>query len=250
MVCVDFIGRLGNNLFQIAMAVGYADKHGVNCAIPAWEYSGCFKKDFTSQACGEVFYGEKSFCYEDIPFIENVKFFGYFQSEKYFKHSESKIRELFEFNDSIKDPIISKYDSLIKFGSRTCAVHVRRGDYIGNHFHEVCHRQYYLDAIAEINNRTTIDQILVFSDDIAWCKENFNAANILFVEGNSNIEDLYLMSQCSHNIICNSSFSWWGAWLNANKNKIIIAPDKWFGDDSKDAKDVVPKNWIKLKIKS
>lgn len=246
MVCVDLIGRFGNNLWQIAMAVGYSEKHKVDFYIPSWKYSDCFKTKFTKWAAGETFYGEKGWYYEELPVIEDVKFFGFFQSYKYFEHCQEKIRELFEFNDEIKNKINKKYETIK--GLNTCSIHIRRGDYIGNAWHEVCHLRYYKDAIKEINKTTNVDLFLVFSDDIPWCKENLNGEKLLFVEDNADIEDLYLMTQCSHNIICNSSFSWWGAWLNSNKNKIIIAPDKWFNDQSRTVKDLIPENWIKIKI--
>lgn len=241
-VCVDLIGRLGNNLFQIAMCVGYAEKHGCEYWIPDWSYAHYFKNNFTKQSKGTVFVGEKGWYYEDLPFTEDVKFFGFFQSYKYFEHSQAKIRELFQFNDQITN----KYT---KLGENTCSIHVRRGDYIGNFFHEVCHLEYYKEAIAEIETRTDIDVFVVFSDDIAWCKENFVGEKFLFVENNSDIVDLFLMSKCSHNIICNSTFSWWAAWLNDNQKKIVIAPEKWFGDVSRGTEDLLPDEWIKLKIK-
>lgn len=248
MVCIDLIGRFSNNLFQIAMAVGYADKHNVDYVIPQWEYSDCFKTVFTSRAAGNVNWGENGFAYQEIPFIENVKLFGYFQSEKYFKHCESKIRDLFQFNDRIREKMNIKYADSWIGSSTTCSIHIRRGDYIGNGFHEVCHIDYYQNAINEMKNRAAIETFVVFSDDPEWCKQNLKGDHFLFVEGNSNVEDMYLMTQCHHNIICNSSFSWWGAWLNANKEKIVVAPDKWFNDTSWDTKDLIPECWIKIKI--
>ncbi len=241
-VCVDLIGRLGNNLFQIAMAVGYAEKNGVEFWIPDWKYSGCFKTVFTKQACGTTFVGEKGWYYEELPFIEDVKFFGFFQSYKYFEHCEGKIRELFQFNDQIT----AKHQ---KLGENTCSIHVRRGDYIGNQFHEVCHLEYYNDAIVEMKSRQKIDKFVVFSDDTAWCREQFGGDQFVFIDGNSDIEDLYLMSMCTHNIICNSSFSWWAAWLNSNPDKVVVGPGRWFGDISKGTEDLLPKEWIQIKIK-
>lgn len=251
MVCVDLIGGLGNNLFQIAAAVGYSEKYKVDFQIPEWEYSGCLKIESTKLSNGKVFYGEKGFYYEEIPFIEDVKLFGFFQSEKYFKHCEEKIRELFQFNAGIRAKMNRKYEAMVKEGSNTCSIHIRRGDYIGNNFHEVCNLEYYDDAISAIKKYTFVNLFLVFSDDIPWCKENFKGENYLFVEDNSNIEDLYLMTKCSHNIISNSSFSWWGAWLNSRPNKyvIIITPDRWFNDESRGIKDILPETWIKIKIK-
>ncbi len=247
-VSVDLLGRLGNNLFQAAMAIGYAEKNNVEYRIPEWEYAGCFKTNFTSASAGSVFVGENGFAYQELPFIEDVKFFGYWQSEKYFKHCEAKIRELFRFSDDITYKVNCKYAPLIKSLENTCSIHVRRGDYIGNAFHEVCNLQYYKDAINEMKRRTNVELFVVFSDDIPWCRENLSGENFLFADGNSNIEDLYLQTQCTHNIICNSTFSWWGAWLGANKDKIVIAPDKWFNDPNWDTKDLLPDEWVKVKV--
>ena len=98
-----------------------------------------------------------------------------------------------------------------------------------------------------------IDKDLVFSDDIKWCKENFIGDKFLFIEEDRDYIELFLMSQCNHNIIANSSFSWWGAWLNKNENKIVVAPSKWFGENSEyikqegiNDKDILPKSWIKI----
>ena len=89
--------------------------------------------------------------------------------------------------------------------------------------------------------------IVVFSDDIPWCKENLIFDNIIFIEGNKDYEDLWLMSLCEHNIIANSSFSWWGAWLNENKNKKVVSPLNWFGQQSNtNQSDIVPESWIKI----
>jgi len=246
MVTADFIGRLGNNLFQLATSVGYSAKYNVDYEIPSWEYSGCFNiKEKPCVGDVKVNYGEKGWHYEELPFIEDVKLFGFFQSYKYFEHCEGKIRDLFQFSDEIKNRINERY----KLPENSCSVHVRRGDYIGNHFHEVCHLEYYNDAIEEMKRRTTIDKIVVFSDDIEWCRDNLKGEHFLFIEGNSNIEDLFLMTQCTHNIIANSSFSWWGAWLNANTDKIVVAPGTWFGDASKTTRDLLPEEWIQIKIK-
>ena len=247
-VSVDLIGRLGNNLFQIAAAIGYGQKHGVEVFIPDWEYKNCFRTNFTRHATGSTNVGEEGFGYKQLPFVQDCKLMGYFQSEKYFLNAEGKVRELFCFNDQIQANMNTKYQSLMHGGSVNCSIHVRRGDYIGNNFHEVCHLDYYKDAISEMKRRVNIDMFVIFSDDIEWCKQNLQAENCVFMEGNSNVEDLYFMTQCNHHIICNSSFSWWGSWLNNKEGKTVIAPGKWFGDQSYDTKDILPESWIKINI--
>jgi len=133
------------------------------------------------------------------------------------------------------------------------SLHIRRGDYltmqkaidtIG-----VCPLDYYDKAIREITRKIKNPTFFIFSDDINWVKENLKTNSpTIFVSGGKlkDYEELILMSKCKHNIIANSSFSWWGAWLNNNPNKIVIAPKKWFKDTSKNTRDLIPESWLKL----
>jgi len=105
---------------------------------------------------------------------------------------------------------------------------------------------YYNRALAYIESKVQIDYILVFSDDIGWCKANFSDPRIKFIEGQPDYMDMYAMSGCNYNIIANSSFSWWSAYLNENENKIVCAPSGWFGFAFKeDWQDIYCENWIK-----
>ena len=125
------------------------------------------------------------------------------------------------------------------------SIHVRRGDYVKhpNH-HPVQTIEYYNKSVEMVGKDTTI---VVFSDDIEWCKKNFNIDNIIYIEDEKDYIELYLMSLCDNNIISNSSFSWWGAWLNTNENKKVIAPNKWFGSAiNENTNDIIPKGWIKI----
>ena len=107
-------------------------------------------------------------------------------------------------------------------------MHIRRNDYLtSDGFHPVMASSYYDKALSAVG---PVDNILVFSDDIPWCKDTFNYDNMTFAEGNNNVEDLWLMSMCDHNIIANSSFSWWGSWLNCDIDKKVVAPSNWFGN--------------------
>jgi len=119
-------------------------------------------------------------------------------------------------------------------------LHVRRGDYLQlpTH-HPTCTIDYYHKALANFDGK-----VLVFSDDIDWCRKTFQDPRFEFVKGNLDYIDLYLMSMCKNNIIANSSFSWWAAWLNDNKDKKVIAPKKWFGPAiSHNTMDLYPKKW-------
>ena len=161
---------------------------------------------------------------------------GYWQSEKYFKEFEGIIRKELMLDFNLDVPYLK---------NNTVSMHIRRSDYLNsNGYHPVQNMSYYENAIDYISD---YDHILVFSDDIQWCKDNLKFKNMIFMENFSDIQDMYIMSQCTNNIIANSSFSWWGAWLNENKNKKVIAPNKWFGDHVNiNQSDIVPENWIKI----
>lgn len=125
-------------------------------------------------------------------------------------------------------------------------MHIRRGDYVlyPDH-HPTCNIDYYKNAIKIINDSSeTRKKILIFSDDKEWCRNNFIGDEYIISENDNPYIDLYLMTLCDHHIIANSSFSWWGAWLNYNANKIVVAPSQWFGSAIvKNTSDVYCKNW-------
>jgi hypothetical protein len=177
---------------------------------------------------------------------------GYFQKEIYFINEEQSIRKSFAFRDQLfTGNEIVKNEIL---GSNSVSLHVRRGDYVSNDktnlYHGVCDLDYYQNAIKTQMNYGEDLHFFVFSDDIDWCRTNLNiTAKVTFVSNNkgaNSYKDMQLMSLCKHNIIANSSFSWWGAWLNNSHNKVVVAPKKWFADSSIDTKQLYPKNWLLL----
>ncbi|MBB4803658.1 hypothetical protein HNP37_003733 [Flavobacterium nitrogenifigens] len=181
-----------------------------------------------------------------------VFFTGYFQSYKYFAGFEEYVKTLFSFSI---DKLSQENKNLIHIFKQqnTIAVHIRRGDYvtdtITNQFHGLCDIQYYEQAILLIASKIQKPTLVFFSDDPEWVKQNFENLNFPKIYINHNKEenswqDMFLMSICSHNIIANSSFSWWAAWLNDNKNKIVIAPKKWFKAKEIDIKSMIPEEWI------
>jgi hypothetical protein len=177
---------------------------------------------------------------------------GYWQSEKYFKSVESIIRDEFVVV-SPQEGLNRELADLIK-SCESVSIHIRRGDYVSNphtnKMHGTCDMDYYLRSIEKLAETVKNPHFFVFSDDIEWARSNLLLPSpITFVENNGaekNYEDLRLMAQCKHNIIANSSFSWWGAWLNKNPDKIVFAPKKWFNDPSMIADDLIPDSWIKL----
>ena len=184
---------------------------------------------------------------------KNIYLEGYFQSEKYFNSIANEIRSEFELK-SPTDEINSKYLAQIN-SSESVSLHVRKyDDALANGAYQIygsCTTEYYQKAISYMQDKLKDPFFFVFSDDIDWTKMNINLNNsrVEYISHNnieSGHEDIRLMKACKHNIIANSSFSWWGAWLNRNSGKIVIAPDKWLDTEICDFKDVVPVNWIKL----
>ena len=199
------------------------------------------------------------FLEEGVPFNKNyleIKnnsyIYGHWQSEKYFLDYENFIRKKFSF----KKPLISKnlyFEELIKKIPNSVSLHVRRGDYINNAKNKSiffdCNQGYYESATKEIEKRIKDPTYFIFSDDNNWVKKNllFKQKHY-FVDHNSNLNsynDMHLMSLCDHNIIANSTFSWWGAWLNSNQQKIVVSPKQWFCNNS-DSNSIAPKKWLRV----
>jgi len=176
---------------------------------------------------------------------------GNWQTEQYFKDFQAEIRADFSF----KIPPVGCNVSLIKSISNEMAVslHVRRGDYVANPstlaFHGLCPQDYYQRAIEYISANIVDPVFYIFSDDISWARENLNLKHpchyVDHNKGDESYNDMRLMSLCKHHIIANSSFSWWGAWLNPMPEKIVIAPQKWVISNF-DTSDIVPIDWIKI----
>lgn len=200
------------------------------------------------------YYPERTFAFDPEVFSHtNTYFDGYWQTEKYFKHRADELRaEL-----APAKPLSGYAQNMLNEIKRTNAIslHVRRADYVtdpnSSVFHGICSLEYYQHAIAYITQRIPSPHFFIFSDDYEWSVENFKFLNYPFtcVRGSEekNYEDMHLMSRCAHHIIANSSFSWWGAWLNPRPDKIVIAPKVWFANAPKaDTRDLLPDEWIKM----
>lgn len=177
---------------------------------------------------------------------------GYWQSEKYFTKISNKIRKDFtfsKFNDTKNIELAEKISS-----ENSISIHVRKGaDYKKSITTGTCDIEYYKAAINFVTSKINDAKFYVFSDNIDWCKENLSFCSPNYIDWNpaigpGNHLDMQLMSYCKHNIIANSSYSWWGAWLNVNPEKIVIAPKNWFNKKycEFDTTDIVPDNWVKL----
>lgn len=181
----------------------------------------------------------------------NIVLRGVWYSEKYFKEIETLIRQEFtlRYPLSEKDQQFARHMQCLQSAS----VHIRRTDFIGSRL-DVCTPAYYQKAIDHVAKRLTKPYFFIFSDDPAWCRANLNLdypSEIVSDESRSAAHELYLMSQCKHHIIANSSFSWWGAWLNPNQQKIVVAPDRWFAAETKRTAyvhDFIPPAWVRLEF--
>ena len=179
---------------------------------------------------------------------------GYWQSENYFKHIKQLILNDLKLDDRILSNEMKAYQQVIERSNSSVSLHIRRGDYISNPtttaFHGVCDLGYYDKAMSTIEKHIENPIYFVFSDDKEYVKEVFaHKKNMIIIEDVSmDYEELILMSMCKHNIIANSSFSWWGAWLNQHKDAIRIAPKKWFNDPlmQLQTKDILPDCWYKI----
>ena len=247
MVSCRLQGGLGNQMFQIAAAYALALR---NNDMPCFNFSVCntpmqgnksinYINTIFSNLCNDgnlnfdLLYNEPKFSFDEIIYKPNILLNGFFQSEKYFYDFKEEIKEIFNLPiHEAKKPT----DFLT-------SVHIRRGDYLNlQNYHLILPKEYYEEAI-----KTFEGNFIFFSDDIEWVKENFKGDNIFYSETNDELMDLTLMSICDNNIIANSSFSWWGAYLNKNENKRVIAPKNWFGPNGpKDINDIYPKNWEKF----
>ena len=261
MIGFDYLGKagqLGNQMFQFAATKGIAANRGYDMCIPQHDevfHDGIgnylkieLDNPFTIQVPRGMIKGkviqEQGFHFNEDLFNscpDNVSLYGFFQTEKYFKHIEDEIRQDFKFNSSIQGECKPIVDEVLD--QSPIALHIRRGDFLinsGNH-HNLS-LEWYEEALSKFDPDR---EVVLFTDDPFWAcsQELFKPDRFLLSEGNSSYHDLYLMTQCSDFIIANSTFSWWGAWL-ANTGR-VIAPSKWFGPNNAhlNTKDLYPSSW-------
>ena len=275
MILPRLKGGLGNQMFQIAAAYGHAKDTGQEFAVdfnithhggqghPHMKYKDNLYKDIPTTSFKDrefITYNEPAFRYVPIERHEkDMMIDGYFQCELYFKKHRKDIIKLFTFPEDITKQIddkILKIKDEFNVDEVVC-VHVRRGEYLNlPNIHPAQTAVYYKTAMNKFDVGKT--GYIIISDDMKWCQENLNGPTVAFcntgydyftearTESLLELFDMYMSTRCDHNIISNSSFSWWGAWLNENNNK-VYAPKTWFGPDGpQDYNDVCCKDWITL----
>ncbi len=284
MIITKIKGGLGNQLFQYAAARAFSITHStelkldisayeadtlrgfelsnfaMNIAIATDAEIDSYEQPFFQKILARIkpYYQRKiykePFFHFDPNFTKipsDVYAKGYFQSEKYFINS----REILLKEINLQGPLIENVKSMgeqLK-NSPSVSVHIRRGDYNNpavRDYHGILEIAYYENAITLIKKQHKDCLFYVFTDDEIWVRNNFKLDTPLeFISASkstTHYEDFYLMSCCRHNIIANSSFSWWAAWLNENKGKTVIAPKSWFNNGPKDTADLIPANWIRI----
>jgi len=278
MIIVKLMGGLGNQMFQYAAGKSLAIRLGTNLKLDISGYKrdtlrnyslDCFvlKADFATDKeilkynknmIGFPFFFKyntlkefpaPNFVPQFFTIQGNVFLDGYWQSETYFKNIRKILLADFEFSSHM----YYSYSEKIR-NNNSVSLHIRRGDYISNEatnkFHGTCDLNYYTKAVNYINSLVKNPYYYIFSDDLDWCKKNinkiFNGQLVSFIKNSEDSVDLQLMMQCKNSIIANSSFSWWGAWLNSNPKNITIAPQKWFQSTDLNQSHILPENWIKL----
>ena len=236
-------GGLGNQLFQIAAGLSLAKDIGCEFRLIKNQhhlplqgtrienyYNNIFKNiKFIDpeDVVNFKIYREPFFCFKEIPKIENLILYGYFQSEKYFKHNEDYIRRVINFPTcDVKQNFVS--------------LHFRKGDYANNlKVHYIQKLDYYKQSVSLIKN---YDKILAFSD--SKFPDEFNFDRLELVTRSNDLDEFSIMSSCQTNIISNSTFSWWAAWANQNNNKRVLAPRTWFGPEGpQDWQDIYCEGW-------
>lgn len=284
MIISYILGGLGNQLFQYAAGRRIAEKYGTELKLDMSDFKDYnirsfdlvkFNTRFEIAADSEIqnlkpvgnvakalqylepkfkrtYHRERFFHYdkrfEKIGPESYLK--GYFQSEKYFAPIADVIRKDFVVDKQHLSEVIRLTPTLRN--EKSVSVHVRRGDYTGvqgSDLFSALPVEYYSTAIEMINRKIKDPEFYFFSDDMEWVKKNLAVKNATYISGihsTNHIEDFYLMSQCRHNIIANSSFSWWCAWLNDNPDKIVIAPQQWFIKGRQHIDDRLPSAWLKI----
>lgn len=263
MITSTRIGRYGNlcnSMFQFAAVLGIAKKYNYEVAIPHNKtyYDVNYERNNTSifdgfdistpilELSSSTFSEVKfPFHYIDRKVDDFTDIVGYFQSERYFENAIDEVRSQFKFKRQVKDKIdLSKYPD----PSKCTSMHIRLGDYMKKrHHHPVLPPSYWRNAV----KKAGLDHIVIFSDDSEHAKRMFGESDqIVYSTEKDPFEALYHISLCRNNILCNSTFGWWGAWLGENKSidKVVVAPEIWFGPghNSFNPKDIIPNRWLKL----
>ncbi|GAA4333777.1 alpha-1,2-fucosyltransferase [Flaviaesturariibacter amylovorans] len=284
MIVIQLKGGLGNQMFQYAAARALALRHGAEVLLDTAHYRADQLRNFdllqlsaqarvaTAAEAARLrpdgllqrvaarlrplrsrrFYKEPHFHY-DPGFAQlghEVYLQGYFQSERYFAPFADRIRAELQLREPLSPQLLELGRAMQ--AQESVSLHIRRGDYsnpVTLKVHGILPISYYQKAMEVMSRHLDAPRYYLFTDDPAWVLEHLDIPGAEVVSGHhtkAHFEDLFLMSQCRHQVIANSSFSWWGAWLNSNPGKKVIAPAQWFHEGPPDTQDLVPAGWTRL----
>jgi hypothetical protein len=257
MITARFMGRLGNQMFEYAMAKAQAKRLGVELILDTTlfrpdhpfqlnQWAGVNERSVRGS---RVTIREQGMSYNQA-LVDRIKdgdvLQGYWQSEKYFDAIRDDLRETFFLKLNEEQRELAEQIRL----SVSVALHIRRGDYLQEpykSFHGVLGEDYYQRATSLILEREPAAKFFVFAEDPEWTSQNVKLDNRVIVQPNQEAVDIYLMSKCKHAIIANSTYSWWGAWLGDwRSDRTVVAPMKWFAGGTEDTRDIVPERWVKI----
>lgn len=282
MITVRIKGGMGNQMFQYAAGKVLALRHNTSLALDLSSISkagdvprvfdmnyfqvqyeqghpppprGFFRKviDRVGPMALRKVYKEPHFHFDPNFFKIGPDMYidGYWQSEKYFKHIEPLLREEFTIRDEFIQQV--KDRAAIMRSENSVCIHVRRTDFLKKDvadYHGVLEADYYNKAMEYMSARVPNIKVYFFADDMDWLKENLKVdypyEMVTGVIAHKPIENFYLISQCKHAIISNSTWCWWAAWLNDNPSKIVIAPKRWFANPTLNVKDIIPETWVSI----
>ncbi len=276
MITCNLMGGLGNQIFQIFTVISYAIKSkkifkftnaktlgdgNTTIRHTYWDSFLYKLKPFITDTFPQLhLIREKGYAFNELPIYDkNIILYGYFQSYKYFQQNYETICKIICLKQ-MKEDLLKKKQYDIDVLNNTISMHFRLGDYKKNiQYHPIMSKEYYEKCIHYIRNSDKLPRRVLFfceDEDISEVRESVKYLSTIFpdiefVRADNTLEDweqMLLMSCCRHNIIANSSFSWWGAYFNDNSDKIVCYPSKWFGEIARsDTKDLCPDNWIKIK---
>jgi hypothetical protein len=276
MIITRLAGGLGNQMFQYAFARALSIKYNTNLKIdlsflknrnmgPNFTYRNYeldifnVVEDFnpTFENCIRFDEPHLNYSKEIVDNInrqidKDIMIDGYWQSVKYFEESKSVIKSDFTFKSLVDDSSVDKIKLMLDDIRSTNSVmlNIRRTDFLNNDFHGVMGLDYINKSTELLESKIDNPKYFIFSDDIEWCEENIKLNNMVIVDhsykGDRFSYYLQLMKECKNFIIPNSSFAWWSAWLSDSPNKIVIAPKKWFTNESINTSDLIPSDWIRI----
>ena len=268
MIVTMLQGGMGNQCFEFAMGLARAKELNTELVLdvtslltePLRIYNLGLWKGVTQR----IFHNStptvcegKQFTYDpELVVKDNDVLMGYWQNEKWFRGIREELLGIFQPKQNITKRGFETFGKIWDCGDRSTFLTVRRSDYVGSDFHNVLDMEYYLKACDLVAQHTPNPYFFVFSDEPEWCRQNFKIPYEFEVVGTFNRttknhlgredEDLFLMSKCRHAVLANSSFSWWGAWLNTCPyDQMVVAPKKWFHADL-DTSDLIPERWVRI----